>query len=63
VALRIATELIFELRFLLQSLGVALDGPAVMLGDNMLLFSYISVISIELKKSIMQLHAIAYKKQ
>jgi hypothetical protein len=35
VASRVATELILEVRYILQSLGVALDGPALMLGDNM----------------------------
>jgi hypothetical protein len=35
VASRIATELILEIRYMLRSLGVALDGPALMLGDNM----------------------------
>jgi hypothetical protein len=35
VAPRIATELILEVRFMLRSLGVALDGPTLMLGDNM----------------------------
>jgi hypothetical protein len=35
VALRIATELILEIRHMLRSLGVALDGPALMLGDDM----------------------------
>jgi hypothetical protein len=31
----IATELILEVRYMLRSLRVALDGPALMLGDNM----------------------------
>jgi hypothetical protein len=35
VASSVATELIFEIRYMLRSLGVALDGPALMLGDNM----------------------------
>jgi hypothetical protein len=35
VASRIATELVLEIRYILRSLGVALDGPALMLGDNM----------------------------
>jgi hypothetical protein len=35
VASRIATELILEIKYILRSLGVALDGPALMLGDNM----------------------------
>ncbi len=33
VASRIATELILEVRYMLRSLGVALDGPTLMLGD------------------------------
>jgi hypothetical protein len=28
-------ELILEVRYVLRSLGVALDGPSLMLGDNM----------------------------
>jgi hypothetical protein len=35
VASRIATELILEVRFMLRLLGVALDGPTLMLGDIM----------------------------
>jgi hypothetical protein len=35
VALRIATELILEIRCMLRSLKVSLDGTALMLGDNM----------------------------
>jgi hypothetical protein len=35
VASRIVTELIFEIRYMLRSLGVALNGPALILGDNM----------------------------
>jgi hypothetical protein len=35
VASRIATELILEVRPMFRSLGVALDGPELMLGDNM----------------------------
>jgi hypothetical protein len=34
VASRVATELILEVRYMIRSLGVALDGPALMLGDN-----------------------------
>jgi hypothetical protein len=34
VVSRFATELILEIRYILRSLGVALDGPALMLGDN-----------------------------
>jgi hypothetical protein len=35
VASRVATELIIEIRYMLRSLGVALDGPVLMLRDNM----------------------------
>jgi hypothetical protein len=35
VAARIATELIVEICFMLKSLGVELEGPLLMLGDNM----------------------------
>jgi hypothetical protein len=35
VASRIATKLILEIRYKLRSLGVALDRPELMLGDNM----------------------------
>jgi hypothetical protein len=35
VASRITTEIILEVRYMLRTLGVALDGPALMLGDNM----------------------------
>jgi hypothetical protein len=35
VASRIATELILEIRYMIRSLGVSLDGSALMLGDNM----------------------------
>jgi hypothetical protein len=34
VTSRVATELILEVRYMLRSLVVALDGPALMLGDN-----------------------------
>jgi hypothetical protein len=35
VASRIDMELILEVRYMLQSSGVALDGQALILGDNM----------------------------
>jgi hypothetical protein len=40
VASRIGTEaeLILEIRYMLRSLGVALDGPALMLGDKISVF-------------------------
>jgi hypothetical protein len=50
VASRIATELIHEIRYMLQSLGVALDGTALMLGDNMSVVLNTTVPSSVLKK-------------
>jgi hypothetical protein len=50
VALRIATELILEIRCILRSLGVALDGPALMLGDNMSVVLSTTIPSSVLKK-------------
>jgi hypothetical protein len=50
VASRIATEVILEVRYMLRSLGVALDGPALMLGDNMSLVLNTTVPSSVLKK-------------
>ena len=35
MASRIATELILEVRFMLMSLDVDLDGPTFMFGDNL----------------------------
>ena len=46
VAARIATELIMELRYTLRMLGVPLDGPALMLGDNT------SVVSVVLNTTV-----------
>jgi hypothetical protein len=51
VALRIATELILEIRYMLLSLGVALDGPALILGDNMSVFLNTTFPSSVLKKN------------
>jgi hypothetical protein len=50
VASRIATELILEIRYMLRSLGVALDRPALMLGDNMSGILNTTVPSSVLKK-------------
>ena len=50
VASRIATELILEVRFMLRSLGVDLDGATLMLGDNMSVVLNTSVPSSVLKK-------------
>ena len=50
VAARLATELIMETRCMLRCLGVKLDGPALMLGDNMSVVLNTSVPSSVLKK-------------
>jgi hypothetical protein len=57
VASRIATELIVEIRFMLRSLGVDLEGPALILGDNMSMVLNNSVPSSALKNNN---HTIAY---
>ena len=57
VASRVATELVLEVRFMLRSLGMVLDGPTLMLGDNMSVVLNISVPSSVLKKKH---NAIAY---
>ena len=41
VAARTATELIMELRYTLRMLSTPLDGPALMLGDNMYVVSVV----------------------
>jgi hypothetical protein len=61
VASRIATEFILEVRFMLRSLGVALDGPTLMLGENMSVVLNTSVPSSVLKR-IMQSLIIEYGK-
>ena len=50
VAARVATELILELRYTLRMLGVPIDGPALMLGDNMSVVLNTTVPSSVLKK-------------
>ena len=50
VAARIATKLILETRYMLRCLGVNLDGPALMLGDNMSVVLNTTVPSSVLKK-------------
>jgi hypothetical protein len=47
VVSRVATELILEVRYMLRSLGVALDGPALMLGDNMSIVLNTTVIKTD----------------
>jgi hypothetical protein len=50
VASNIATELIVEIRFTVSPLGVDLEGPALMLGDNISVVLNTSVASSVLKK-------------
>jgi hypothetical protein len=57
VASRVAMELILEIRYMLRSLGVALDGSALMLGDNLSVALNTTVPSSVLKKKH---NAIAY---
>jgi hypothetical protein len=46
----IDTELILEVRYMIWLLGVALDGPALMLGDNISVILNTTVPSSLLKK-------------
>jgi hypothetical protein len=57
VASRISKELFLEIRYMLRSLGVALDRPASMLGDTMSVVLRTTVPSSVLKKND---NAIAY---
>jgi hypothetical protein len=57
VASRVATEPILEVRYILRSLGLALDGQALMLGDNMSVVLNTTFPSSLLKKKH---NAIAY---
>jgi hypothetical protein len=57
VAARIATDMIIELRYVLRMVGVPIDGPALMLGDNNSVVLNTSVPSSVLKKKH---HACAY---
>ncbi len=50
VAARVATELIIEIRYALRMMGVPIDGPALMLGDNMSVVLNTAVPSSVLKK-------------
>jgi hypothetical protein len=50
VASRVATELILEVRYMLRSFGVALDGPALMWDDNVSVVLNTTVPSSVLKK-------------
>jgi hypothetical protein len=57
VVSRIANELILEVGFMLRSLGVDLDGPTLILGDNISVVVNTSVPSSVLRKKH---NAIAY---
>ena len=57
VASRIATELVMEYRYALRMLGVEVDGPALMLGDNNAVVLNTTLPSSQLKKKH---QAIAY---
>ena len=50
VAARVATELIMEMRYTLRMMGVPIDGPAMLLGDNMSVVLNTTVPSSVLKK-------------
>jgi hypothetical protein len=58
--LQVSTELILEVRYMFHSLEVALDGPALMLGDNMSVVLDTTVSSSILKKNH---NAIAYHRE
>jgi hypothetical protein len=62
VASRIATELLIQVRFLLRSLGEDLDGPALMLVDNMSVVLKTSVPSSVLKNKHMPLRTTVSEK-
>jgi hypothetical protein len=51
VVSKIATQLILVVRFMLRSLGVDLDGPSLMLGDNMSVVSNTWVPTSVLEKA------------
>jgi hypothetical protein len=57
VTARIATDMIIEMRYILRMLGVPIDGPALLLGDNNSVVLNTSVPSSILKKKH---HACAY---
>ena len=57
VTARIAVDMVIELRYMLWMLGVPVDGPSLMLGDNNSVVLNTSVPSLILKKKH---HACAY---
>jgi hypothetical protein len=58
VASRIAMELILEVRYMLWSLGVALDGPELKLGDSMTVVLNTTIPSSFLKKKHVEMSSI-----
>ena len=50
VAARLATELIIEMRYSLRMLGLVVDEPTLLLGDNMSVILSTTVPSSVLKK-------------
>jgi hypothetical protein len=50
VAARVTTEIILETQYVLRSLGVQIDGPALMLGDNISVILNTSIPSRVLQK-------------
>ena len=50
VATRIAVELILEIRYTLRMLGVPIEGPAMMVGENLSVILNTTVPSSQLKK-------------
>ena len=57
VAGRLAAEMIIEFRYKMRMLGVPVEGPSIMLGDNMSVIQNCSIPSSQLKKKH---NAIAY---
>jgi hypothetical protein len=62
VATRLATELVQESRYKLRIMGVPIEEPTPIYGDNMAVVFDITVPSSQLKKYITQLRIIAYVK-
>ena len=59
VAARIAAEMVWELRYTLRSIGVPVEGPLYLLGDNKSVVTNTTLPSSTLKKKH---NAIAYHK-
>ena len=50
VAARIGTDKIVEMRYMLRMLGVSVEGPSVMFGDNLAVVNSASIPEATLKK-------------